>query len=223
MLCYLARMGPYYLKCIKDGPFQSKTAEDDIMESVISCETAQATWTHLVHSFEGPSDTKENKIMDLKLEYQTFRPLKASHRPTPAIRPCLMSLLKMGFRNANHTQTLDLADIYGRFVYEDNLIQRRISKKNSNDEVDGRSNYKAEYKKMKAKLTLLEANPSTSQTPKTFQPKNKGLVAETFDWDEEEVSDDEEVTQVKVLMALADDELTIRKNHARNGEWLTSL
>ncbi|GKC45349.1 retrovirus-related pol polyprotein from transposon TNT 1-94 [Tanacetum coccineum] len=45
-----------------------------------------------------------------------------------------------------------------------------------------------------------------------------GLVAETFDWDEEEVSDDEEVTQVKVLMALADDELTVGKSHARNGE-----
>ncbi|GJR67790.1 hypothetical protein Tco_0013855 [Tanacetum coccineum] len=105
MLCYLAGMEPYYLKCIKDGPFQPKTTEgdnkpeskwtanerrvvvqdqrlksiimsclpDDIMESVISCETAKATWTDLVHSFEGPSDTKENRIMDLKLEYQTFR------------------------------------------------------------------------------------------------------------------------------------------------------
>nr|GEW79829.1 hypothetical protein [Tanacetum cinerariifolium] len=39
---------------------------------------------------------------------------------------------------------------------------------------------------------------------------------ETFDWDEEEISDEEEVTQVKVLMALADDELTVRKSHARN-------
>ncbi|GJV48910.1 retrovirus-related pol polyprotein from transposon TNT 1-94 [Tanacetum coccineum] len=47
-----------------------------------------------------------------------------------------------------------------------------------------------------------------------------GLVAETFDWDEEEVSDEEEVTQVKVLMALADDELTVGKSHARNGEWV---
>ncbi|GKD98361.1 hypothetical protein Tco_1382258, partial [Tanacetum coccineum] len=46
------------------------------------------------------------------------------------------------------------------------------------------------------------------------------LVAETFDWDEEEVSDDEEVTQVKVLMALADDELTVGKNHTLNGEWI---
>nr|GEU47412.1 retrovirus-related Pol polyprotein from transposon TNT 1-94 [Tanacetum cinerariifolium] len=69
---------------------------------------------------------------------------------------------------------------------------------------------------MKAKLALLEANPSTSQTPKTFQQNNKGLVVKTFDWDEEEVSDDEEVTQVKVLMALADDDLTIRK-HVKKG------
>ncbi|GKA34449.1 retrovirus-related pol polyprotein from transposon TNT 1-94 [Tanacetum coccineum] len=60
----------------------------------------------------------------------------------------------------------------------------------------------------------------THQNPKSFQPKNKGLVTETFDWDEEEVSDEEEVTQVKVLIALGDDELTVVKNHARNGEWV---
>ncbi|GKF92269.1 hypothetical protein Tco_0278988, partial [Tanacetum coccineum] len=77
-----------------------------------------------------------------------------------------------------------------------------------------------EYKKMKAKLALFKASPSTSQNLKTFQQKNKGLVAEIFDWDEEEVSDDEELTQVKVLMVLADDELTVEKNHASNGEWI---
>ncbi|GKC08837.1 hypothetical protein Tco_1000447 [Tanacetum coccineum] len=73
---------------------------------------------------------------------------------------------------------------------------------------------------MKAKITLLKENPSTSQNPKTLQPKNKGLVVETFDYDEEEVSHDEQVTQVKVLLALADDELIVGKNHARNGEWI---
>ncbi|GJY11510.1 hypothetical protein Tco_0379695 [Tanacetum coccineum] len=188
---------------------------------------------------------------------------------------------------------LRLADIYGRFIYEDNLIQRRYSdtkkslittplstaisttffsnnviqdfQETSDDEVDESSSEeylrdldieyqerahlanskcfikketisqvkkqmkilnvtnvatKAEYKKMKAKLELLEASPSNSQNLKTFQPKNKGLVAKTFDCDEEEVSNEEEVTQVKVLMALADDELTVRKIHARNGEWV---
>ncbi|GKC76947.1 hypothetical protein Tco_1127721 [Tanacetum coccineum] len=27
MLCYLTGMEPYYIKCLKDGPFQPKTVE----------------------------------------------------------------------------------------------------------------------------------------------------------------------------------------------------
>ncbi|GJR31935.1 hypothetical protein Tco_1108167 [Tanacetum coccineum] len=297
-------MEPYYLKCIKDGPFQPKTAQgdakpesqwtpdemrvivqyqrlksiimscppDDIIESVISCVSAKETWTDLVHSFEGPSDTKENRIMDLKLKYQTFRSksTKSLSQTYTRYKTLLNELandgvnlskheinvgfvnslpekwitFSQGLRNANYTQTLDLANIYGRFVYEDNLIQRRYSdtrkalittpsstvistaffsnnviqdfQENSDDEKD----YKAEYKKMKAKKALLEISTSSSQNPKTFQPKNKGLVAETFYWDEEEVSDDEEITQVKVLMALDDEDLTVGKRHACNGEWV---
>ncbi|GJV82773.1 retrovirus-related pol polyprotein from transposon TNT 1-94 [Tanacetum coccineum] len=48
MLCYLKGMEPYYIQCIKDGPFKPRMAE-------------------------GPSDTKKNRIMDMKLKYQTFR------------------------------------------------------------------------------------------------------------------------------------------------------
>ncbi|GJR91755.1 ribonuclease H-like domain-containing protein [Tanacetum coccineum] len=69
-------------------------------------------------------------------------------------------------------------------------------------------------------MKLLNVTNVATKNPKTFQPKGKGLVAETFDWDEKEVSDEKEVTQVKVLMALADDELTVRKIHARNSEWV---
>ncbi|GKE34084.1 hypothetical protein Tco_1453406 [Tanacetum coccineum] len=64
------------------------------------------------------------------------------------------------------------------------------------------------------------SEPSYKSPVIGYSSVSKGLVAETFDWDEEEVSDDEAVTQVKVLMALADDELTVGKNHARNGEWI---
>nr|GEX88228.1 hypothetical protein [Tanacetum cinerariifolium] len=66
---------------------------------------------------------------------------------------------------------------------------------NSQTNLKFQTDYKAEYKKMKAKLTLLEASPS-------------------------KVFDEEEVTQFKVQMALADDELAVGKNHARNGEWV---
>ncbi|GJU92866.1 hypothetical protein Tco_1317622 [Tanacetum coccineum] len=187
MLCYLAGMEPYYIKCIKDGPFQPKITKgdakpesqwtpderrvvvqdqrlksiimsclpDDIMESIISYVSAKETWTDLVHSFEGPSDTKENRIIDLKLEYQTFRAKSTESLSQTYTRyktllnelsndgvnlskhkinigfinslPEKWLTFSQGLRNANHTQTLDLVDIYGRFVYEDNLIQRRYS------------------------------------------------------------------------------------------------
>ncbi|GJX69769.1 hypothetical protein Tco_0305496 [Tanacetum coccineum] len=208
------------MAAVNDVPQLPKTAEGDAKP--------ESQWT---------ADERRVVIQD-----QRLKSIIMSCLPDDIMEP-VISLPKkwltfsQGLRNANHTQTLDLANIYERFVYEDNLIQRSYD-----DEVDERSSeeylrdldiefherallansqhYKAEYKKIKAKLALLEASPSSSQNPKTFQPKNKGLVAETFDWDEEEVSDDEEVTQVKVLMALADDELTVGKSHARNGEWV---
>nr|GEY80218.1 retrovirus-related Pol polyprotein from transposon TNT 1-94 [Tanacetum cinerariifolium] len=57
---------------------------------------------------------------------------------------------------------------------------------------------------------------SNSQTNPKFQ---KDYKAE-YKKDEKEVSDEEKVTHVKVLMALADDELTVGKSHARDGEWV---
>ncbi|GJV85180.1 retrovirus-related pol polyprotein from transposon TNT 1-94 [Tanacetum coccineum] len=69
------------------------------------------------------------------------------------------------------------------------LIQSSQHAQSSQGEPKPQKDYKAEYKKMKAKLALLEANPPTSQSSKPFQSKNKGLVAKTFDWDEEEVFD----------------------------------
>ncbi|GKE48513.1 hypothetical protein Tco_1479771, partial [Tanacetum coccineum] len=162
--------------------------------------------------FEGPLDTKEKRIMDLKLEYQTFRakPTESLSQTYTRYKTLLNELanhgvnlfrhkinvgfvnslpekwltFSQGLRNANHTQTLDLANIYGRFVYEDNLIQRRYS----------------DTKK------ALITTPSSITISTAFFSNN--------------ISDDEEVTQVKALMALADDELTVGKNHARNGEWI---
>ncbi|GJQ95352.1 hypothetical protein Tco_0006491 [Tanacetum coccineum] len=78
------------------------------------------------------------------------------------------------------------------------LIQSSQHDQSSQSEPEAQNNYKAEYKKMKAKLALLEASPPTSQFSKPFQSKNKGLV----------------------LIALADDELFVGNNYSRNGEWI---
>ncbi|GKB08436.1 hypothetical protein Tco_0836720 [Tanacetum coccineum] len=230
--------------------------------------------------FEGPLDTKENKIMDLKLEYQTFRakPSESFSQTYTRYKTLLNELANDGVNLSKHEINISMKVLSMRTTsskedersseeylrdlniefHERSLLEnskchfakdcfsktsepsyKSVSKdfkpkftpkliqssQSSSSQADPKiqKDYKAEYRKMKTKLALIEGSPSTSQTPKTFQPKNKGLVAETFDWDEEEVSDDEEVTKVKALMALADDELTAGKNHARNGEWIDIL
>nr|GEX93391.1 retrovirus-related Pol polyprotein from transposon TNT 1-94 [Tanacetum cinerariifolium] len=65
------------------------------------------------------------------------------------------------------------------------------------------------YNKVKAKLALLSLSASASKAAKV---KNKGLIAETYEWNEEDVSlDDNEMVDVKVLMALAEDNDAISK------------
>nr|GEU71947.1 retrovirus-related Pol polyprotein from transposon TNT 1-94 [Tanacetum cinerariifolium] len=217
---------------------------------------SKEAWTDLVHSFEGPSDSKEERIMYLKLEYQAFRTksTESLSQTYTRYKTLINELANDGVNLSKHEiNTLDLEDIYGRFVYEDNLIQRRYSdtkkalittlsssaistaffsnnviqafQENSDDEVDERSSeeylrdLEIEYHE-RALLANSKRKFLKSSESKDFQPKNNGLISKIFDWDEEEVSEDEEVTQVKVLMALADDELTIRKSHARNGEYV---
>ncbi|GJV17520.1 hypothetical protein Tco_1362843 [Tanacetum coccineum] len=78
--------------------------------------------------------------------------------------------------------------------------------------------FKAKYNKVKAKLALL--SPGTSS--KSSMVKNKGLVDEAYECDEEDMSsNDNDMTEVKVLMALADDEnVVVSIESAKNGEWV---
>nr|GEU68083.1 integrase, catalytic region, zinc finger, CCHC-type, peptidase aspartic, catalytic [Tanacetum cinerariifolium] len=77
--------------------------------------------------------------------------------------------------------------------------------------------FEAKYNKVKAKLALLS---SSASAPSSFSSKNKGLIAESHDLDEEEVSSDDEETGVKAFMSLTDKEkIYVGKESARNDEW----
>ncbi|GJZ20687.1 hypothetical protein Tco_0557277, partial [Tanacetum coccineum] len=193
----------------------------DIKDSVISCEMLKLHGLTWFTALKVPY-TKENKIMNLKLEYQTFRakPSKSLSQTYTCYKTLLNELSNDGVNLTKHK----INDFQENFDEEEDV---RTSEKylkdldlDSQNEPKIKKDYKTEYKKIKGKLALLEASPSTSQSSKTFQSKNKCLVVKTFDWDEEEVSDDEDMTQVKALMALADDELSVGKNNARNGKWI---
>ncbi|GJU03419.1 hypothetical protein Tco_1113757 [Tanacetum coccineum] len=75
--------------------------------------------------------------------------------------------------------------------------------------------FKAKYHKVKANLALLS---SSASTPSSSSGKNKVLIIKMYYWDDEEVSSDEnEVTKVKALMALIDEErVSVGKESARN-------
>ncbi|GJW33391.1 retrovirus-related pol polyprotein from transposon TNT 1-94 [Tanacetum coccineum] len=77
--------------------------------------------------------------------------------------------------------------------------------------------FEAKYNKVKAKLALFS---SSASAPSSSSRKNKGLIVKMNDCDEEEVSsDDNEVTEVKALMALTDEERVSTGNEsANNGE-----
>ncbi|GJU91356.1 putative reverse transcriptase domain-containing protein [Tanacetum coccineum] len=72
------------------------------------------------------------------------------------------------------------------------------------------------YKGLKAKIAILTKKIYVMNKGKS----EKGLVAESFDWDNEFVSsDDEGFTEFKAFMAIADEELSIRRADARSGQW----
>ncbi|GJZ97483.1 hypothetical protein Tco_0669936 [Tanacetum coccineum] len=159
-------------------------------------------------------------------------------------------------RNTNHVKESELASLFGKVKYEENLINSiydtnkkktlvpatplstalfstsivQDSQNSPDDEEDTRSSqeymndleeeyqarallakskrffkkdFEAKYNKVKAKLALLS---SSTSAPSSSSGKNKGLIAESYDWDDKEVSsDDNDVTIVKALMALADE------------------
>nr|GEU49946.1 hypothetical protein [Tanacetum cinerariifolium] len=79
--------------------------------------------------------------------------------------------------------------------------------------------FETKYKKLKAKLALLRSSVSARISS---SGKNKGLIFETYEWDEEELSPDEnEAIKVKALIVLANEgRVFVGKESASNGEWV---
>ncbi|GJV06674.1 retrovirus-related pol polyprotein from transposon TNT 1-94 [Tanacetum coccineum] len=103
-------------------------------------------------------------------------------------------------------------------TYQSPFQSKPFSSPQHKPELRPTKDFEAKYKKVKAKLALLSSSASAS---KAYMVKNKGLIAEAYEWDEEEVSsDDNEMVEVKVLMALAEKNDDVSKESAKNGEWV---
>ncbi|GJV14764.1 hypothetical protein Tco_1360087 [Tanacetum coccineum] len=255
---------------------------DDQINSSINCLTAKSTWDDLILYHESPFDVKEIRVIDLKLCYNTFK-----FKEGESLTQTFTRYKALMNENTNNMKDSELASLFGKLKYEENLIDNIYeTEKNKSlvfatplstvffsssivqdfqdscdDEEDTRSSheylndleeefqarallakskrffkkgtqsspqhkpelrptkdFEDKYNKVQAKLALLSSSASAS---KASMVKNKGPIAEAYEWDKEEVSsDDNEMVEVKVLMDLAEENDVVSKECARNGEWV---
>ncbi|GJY72781.1 hypothetical protein Tco_0477212 [Tanacetum coccineum] len=147
---------------------------------------------------EGDTRSSQEYLNDLEEDYQARALLAKSKR-----------FFKKGTQRFSSTKSTDQTECH------------KCGKKSSpqhKPELRPTKDFESKYNKVKAKLALLSSSASAS---KASMVKNKGLIAEAYEWDEEQVSsNDNEMVEVKVLMALAEENDAVSKESARNGEWV---
>ncbi|GJS95644.1 retrovirus-related pol polyprotein from transposon TNT 1-94 [Tanacetum coccineum] len=183
----------------------------------------------IVQDFQDSPDDEEDTrssheyLNDLEEEYQARALLAKSKR-----------FFKKGTQRFSSAKATDQTECHkcgkkGHFArdcwsktsvstYQSPFQPKPLSSPQHKPELRPTKDFEAKYNKVKAKLALLSSSASAS---KASMVKNKGLIAEAYEWDEEEVSsDDNEMVEVKVLMALAEENDAVSKEGARNGEWV---
>ncbi|GKA12039.1 retrovirus-related pol polyprotein from transposon TNT 1-94 [Tanacetum coccineum] len=183
----------------------------------------------IVQDFQDSPDDEEDTrssheyLNDLEEEYQARALLAKSKR-----------FFKKGTQRFSSAKATDQTECHkcgkkGHFArdcwsktsvstYQSPFQPKPLSSSQHKPELRPTKDFEAKYNKVKAKLALLSSSSSAS---KASMVKNKGLIAEAYEWDEEEVSsDDNEMVEVKVLMALAEENDVVSKEGARNGEWV---
>nr|GEW32782.1 retrovirus-related Pol polyprotein from transposon TNT 1-94 [Tanacetum cinerariifolium] len=87
--------------------------------------------------------------------------------------------------------------------------------------------YKGKYQGLKAKMAVLtkridDMTKGKSEKGKKEKEKSgKGLLAKSFNWDDESVSsDDKGSTKIRAFIAIAEDEPSVGKADARSGQWV---
>ncbi|GJX99104.1 hypothetical protein Tco_0356123 [Tanacetum coccineum] len=140
-------------------------------------------------------------------------------------------------QNTNHVKDSELASLFDKLKDEENLIdsiyETEKSKslvsetpmstaflttsivQNFQDSPDDEEDTRSIHEYLNVLEEEYQARALLAKSKRFFK---KGLIAEMYDWDKEEVSsDDNEVTEVKALMALTDEErVSVGKESANN-------
>nr|GEU76735.1 retrovirus-related Pol polyprotein from transposon TNT 1-94 [Tanacetum cinerariifolium] len=195
---------------------------NDGMKSVIKCKTAKEMWNDLILAYKGPSDIRNNKIEALRLKFNAFKSLEGKKVNGTFTRlKCLLNDLE------NKGVTIPQAEVNATFV--NSLPRKWLSDSDSDVEEDLRSSNEfiadlnAEYheRALLANQKRFYKRERVKKERRKKENSKKGLLAESFDWDDESVSSDNEgSTKIRAFMAIVEDEPSIGKADARLGQWV---
>nr|GEW10035.1 retrovirus-related Pol polyprotein from transposon TNT 1-94 [Tanacetum cinerariifolium] len=172
---------------------------NDVIKSVIKYKYAKEMWTELCLAYEGPSDTKDPKIAALRLNFNAFKALKVNATFVNNLPRKWLSMNQTQ-RSNNSIKNDSLAALYGKYHYEEDVEE---DNKTNNEFM---VNLNAEYHE-RALLANQKRFYKRSGRERVIKKIDKGLIAESFDWDDESLSsEDEKTTKFKAFMAIAEDE-----------------
>ncbi|GKE96411.1 hypothetical protein Tco_1581266 [Tanacetum coccineum] len=113
-LVFLDGLEPYLLKTLEDGPFVP-----------MQMKNCKRNMDDLILAHEGPSNTRDTKIVALRLKFNAFKSLEAEVNAT------FVNSLPRKWLSMNQTQRTNnsikndsLATLYGKYNYEEGLIDQ---------------------------------------------------------------------------------------------------
>ncbi|GJS89856.1 hypothetical protein Tco_0772492 [Tanacetum coccineum] len=191
---------------------------DDQMNSIINCLTAKSTWDDLILYHESPFDVKESRVMDLKLN--------TNHVKDSELASLFGKLKYEEHQIDNIYETEKNKSLVSRTPLLTTFISTSIIQDfqdSPDDEEDTRSSHEylndleEEYHERamlgKSKRFFKKGSQRFSGEKETDETQ-----CHICGRKEEVLSDDNKMVEVKVLMALAEENDAISKEGARNGE-----
>ncbi|GJV86730.1 hypothetical protein Tco_1530668 [Tanacetum coccineum] len=94
---------------------------DDQMNYVRNCLTSKSTWDDLILYHEGPSDMKETLMNELVNDGIKLSKLEINTGFINGLPKKWLSFFQ-NLRNTNHVKDYELASLFGKLKYEENLI-----------------------------------------------------------------------------------------------------
>ncbi|GKB60530.1 hypothetical protein Tco_0916716 [Tanacetum coccineum] len=156
-MVFLDGLEPYLLKTLEDGPFVPMSSLSTSENPLPKLQNCKKIWNDLILAHEGPSDIRDTKIVALRLKFNAFKSLEGEKVkgtftrlkcllndlenngvfiPQAEVNATFVNSLPRKWLSMNQTQRANnsikndsLATLYGKYNYEEGLIDQIYASK----------------------------------------------------------------------------------------------